>query len=54
MCFAKPTQRQHMKELLASEEQANTRMFKSLQTAMQPLIRAGLEQALAGITPIVK
>ncbi len=54
MCFAKPTQRQHMKELLAREEQANSLMFKSLQTAIQPLIRAGLEQALAGITTPVR
>lgn len=43
MCFDMPTQRQHMKELLAAEEHQNTTLFKSLLTAMQPLIRDGLE-----------
>ena len=43
MCFDMPTQRQHMKELLAGEEQQNTNLFKSLLTAMQPLLRDGLE-----------
>ena len=37
-CFAMPTQRQHMKELLAGEEGANKRLFQSLLTAMRPLI----------------
>lgn len=45
MCFAMPTQRQHMKELLAVEEQLHPNLFKSLLTAMQPLIRDGLGQA---------
>lgn len=44
MCFAMPTQRQHMKELLAGEEQQNSLLFKSLLTAMQPLMRKGMEQ----------
>lgn len=44
MCFAMPTQRQHMKALLAHEEQQNPQLFKSLFTAMQPLIRDGLTQ----------
>jgi len=43
MCFDMPTQRQHMKELLATEEHQNPNMFKSLLTAMQPLMRVGLE-----------
>ena len=47
MCFDMPTQRQHMKELLASEEQQNNTLFKSLLTAMQPLIRTGLEDTRA-------
>lgn len=37
-CFGMPTQRQHMKELLAEEEHANKLLFKSLLTAMKPLI----------------
>ena len=37
-CFGMPTQREHMKQLLASEEMQNTHLFKSLLTAMRPLI----------------
>lgn len=37
-CFSMPTQRQHMKELLAAEEQQNKRLFGSLLTAMKPLL----------------
>lgn len=37
-CFGMPTQREHMKQLLASEESQNSQLFKSLLTAMQPLI----------------
>jgi len=37
-CFDMPTQRQHMKELLAKEEEGNSRIFGSLLTAMSPLI----------------
>ncbi len=37
-CFGMPTQRQHMKELLAREEQGNSRLFASLLTAMTPLL----------------
>ncbi len=37
-CFEKPTQRQHMKELLASEELQNKQLFKTLLTTMRPLI----------------
>ena len=38
-CFQMPTQRQHMKELLASEEAGNKTLFKSLLTALKPLMR---------------
>jgi tRNA 2-thiocytidine biosynthesis protein TtcA len=37
-CFAMPTQRQHMKELLAAEEGRNKQLFQSLLRAMRPLI----------------
>ena len=37
-CFDKPTQRQHMKELLASEEKNNKGLFKSLLTTLKPLM----------------
>ncbi|MGD2136876.1 MAG: ATP-binding protein [Gammaproteobacteria bacterium] len=41
-CFAKPTQRQHMKTLLAAEEAQNRLLFKSLLATLRPLMRAGL------------
>jgi tRNA 2-thiocytidine biosynthesis protein TtcA len=41
-CFAMPTQRQHMKTLLAAEEQQNKLLFKSLLTTLRPLMSAGL------------
>ncbi len=37
-CFKMPTEREHMKQLLAGEEQRNTQLFKSLLTAMRPLM----------------
>jgi tRNA 2-thiocytidine biosynthesis protein TtcA len=37
-CFEMPTQREHMKHLLASEEKKNQHLFGSLLTAMKPLI----------------
>ena len=37
-CFSMPTERQHMKELLASEELHNNTLFKSLLTAIKPLL----------------
>ena len=36
-CFAMPTERDHMKQLLAQEESHNKHLFKSLMTAMRPL-----------------
>ena len=37
-CFGMPTQREHMKQLLAEEESHNTTLFKSLLTAITPLM----------------
>ena len=37
-CFDMPTQREHIKQLLAKEEQLNDNLFGSLLTAMKPLI----------------
>jgi tRNA 2-thiocytidine biosynthesis protein TtcA len=37
-CFRMPTQRQHMKELLAREETGNSLLFKSLLATMRPLM----------------
>ena len=45
-CFAMPTQRQHMKELLAAEEAQNKLLFKSLLTTLKPLMSEGLDQAV--------
>lgn len=49
-CFAKPTQRQHMKTLLAQEEQQNPRLFRNLLTTLRPLMSAGL----AGVTAVAE
>jgi tRNA 2-thiocytidine biosynthesis protein TtcA len=43
-CFKIPTEREHMKQLLAGEEQRNKQLFKSLLTAMRPLIEEGLDR----------
>ena len=40
-CFAKPTERQHMKDLLAAEEAHNHMLFKSLRTTLVPLMGEG-------------
>jgi tRNA 2-thiocytidine biosynthesis protein TtcA len=37
-CFDMPTQRQHMKQLLAEEEKRNKNLFKNLLTTMKPLL----------------
>jgi tRNA(Ile)-lysidine synthase TilS/MesJ len=37
-CFSKPTQREHIKQLLAGEEQANSNVFNSLLQALKPLM----------------
>ena len=36
-CFSMPTEREHMKALLANEETHNKQLFKSLKTALHPL-----------------
>jgi tRNA 2-thiocytidine biosynthesis protein TtcA len=43
-CFAMPTQREHMKQLLAKEEKQNKHLLKSMQTAMQPLMKIGMPE----------
>jgi len=45
-CFQMPTQRQHMKALLAAEEAQNKGLFKSLLTAMRPLMHSDFYAAL--------
>lgn len=37
-CFTAPTQREHMKQLLAGEERANKHLFANLLHAMRPLM----------------
>lgn len=37
-CFTMPTERQRMKQLLAAEESGNRHLFKSLLSAMRPLM----------------
>ncbi|ROR34242.1 ATP-binding protein [Inmirania thermothiophila] len=39
-CFRMPTRRAHMKALLAAEEKAQPRLFRSLLSAMRPLMGA--------------
>ena len=45
-CFAVPTERWHMKQLLAEQEKKHSKLFASLLTAMKPLLRD--ERLLAG------
>ena len=40
-CFSAPTQREHMKQLLASEESGNPQLFSNLLHAMRPLMTEG-------------
>jgi len=40
-CFTMPTQREHMKQLLAREEKTNKNLFSSLLKAMRPLMVEG-------------
>ena len=39
-CFGMPTQRMHMKTLLAQQEAGNSKLFANLLTAMRPLLGA--------------
>lgn len=41
-CFSKPTQREHMKQLLASEEKQTEHLFGNLLSTMKPLMKEGL------------
>ncbi|MFW2374669.1 MAG: ATP-binding protein [Gammaproteobacteria bacterium] len=43
-CFAMPTQREHMKQLLAGEELQNKTLFKSLLSTLKPLMAQGLSE----------
>ena len=43
-CFSKPTQREHMKQLLANEEKDNFALFGSLLSTMKPLMKKGLPE----------
>ena len=52
-CFTMPTQRQHMKELLAAEEAANRLLFKSLLSTLKPLMCEGLERAVRSDTSVI-
>ena len=45
-CFSMPTQREHMKTLLAREEAENHGLFKSLLSAMKPLMSKGSSDVL--------
>jgi len=40
-CFEAPTQREHMKQLLAAEERENKNLLANLLTAMRPLMTEG-------------
>ena len=40
-CFAAPTQREHMKQLLATEERENKNLLANLLNAMRPLMTEG-------------
>ena len=40
-CFSKPMQREHMKQLLAREEEASEHLFGSLLSTMKPLMGKG-------------
>ncbi len=46
-CFRMPSQRQHMKELLAREEDLRPRLFANLLHAMRPLMDSGEPMAVS-------
>ena len=43
-CFAKPTQRAHMKSLLATEESGNPQLYRSLMCTLRPLMEEGFSR----------
>jgi hypothetical protein len=45
-----PTQRQHMKELLAKEEAENKLLFKSLLSTLKPLMAVGAPETKSETT----
>jgi len=44
-CFSKPTQREHMKQLLAKQEKENNALFGSLLSTIKPLMTKGLPKS---------
>ena len=42
-CFSMPTQREHMKQLLAEEEQRNNHLFANILHAMKPLMEESFD-----------
>jgi tRNA 2-thiocytidine biosynthesis protein TtcA len=40
-CFERPTQREHMKQLLSHEEELNPHLFNTLKTTLKPLMSRG-------------
>ncbi len=46
-CFGKPTERQHFKQLLASEEQRYKHLFRNLLHTLRPLMAEGSDAATA-------
>ncbi|MGC9455946.1 MAG: tRNA 2-thiocytidine biosynthesis TtcA family protein [Halothiobacillaceae bacterium] len=51
-CFDMPTQRFHYKQLLAEQEKQNPQLFRSLLTAITPLMEDGLDRAVASGTSV--
>lgn len=49
-CYAKPQERQRMKELLLAEEKHNKHLYANLWTAMQPLIADDNHDGLSGLS----
>ncbi|MCE5180946.1 MAG: tRNA 2-thiocytidine biosynthesis protein TtcA [Betaproteobacteria bacterium] len=43
-CFGMPTERMHMKTLLAQLEKDNPKVFSSIKTALKPMLGAGVPQ----------
>jgi tRNA 2-thiocytidine biosynthesis protein TtcA len=52
-CFQAPTQRQHMKSLLSTEEHVNPQLFKSLLSTMRPLMTKELT-GIPGTVPVAE
>jgi tRNA 2-thiocytidine biosynthesis protein TtcA len=50
-CFDMPTQRQHMKELLAGQEAQQPGLFRNLLSTLRPLMSQGLEDTGLEDTP---